>query len=96
MGAEPVEVVAGGDQQLGADDGPDALDGQQGRVGGGRSGQHPCFEVGDFLSEVAVPSCQRPQRVHGVSQGRVGLLLGTRTSQGGHEFGVQQVAVPVA
>ena len=47
-GAQPVGVVPGGDEQLGADDRADALDGQQRRVGRGRAGEHPLLELGDL------------------------------------------------
>lgn len=42
FGGEPVGIVSGGDELLGADDGTDCRDRQQCRVGGGDGALHPC------------------------------------------------------
>lgn len=53
-GAEPIGVVAGGDEQLRCGDGSNALDRHESGVGAGRSDAHALLEVCGLLDQVLV------------------------------------------
>ncbi|WP_244903702.1 hypothetical protein, partial [Ornithinimicrobium cerasi] len=95
-GAQPLGVVAGGQQQLGADHGAHALDREQARVRCGRPGADACGELLDLGGQVTVAAGQGPQRVEEVGVVGVGDLSGPAGGKGVQQPGRWQVPVVVA
>lgn len=76
--AESVGIVAGGDQELRADDGADTFECHETGVGCGGACGHPVFDLIDLCGQGAVVASQGAQRVHDVGVASVSLLIGAR------------------